>query len=126
MIARLLGEAYKAEAECDVAGALAIFSLAPQDYHCFHSPVEGRIGAMTYISGEYYTVNVRFHSIGSNRENILICYDYPAAGHPLVARRIRRERAKDRTNRQPTIRAGDGGLCRCDDGGDDQNDGRGG
>jgi hypothetical protein len=32
--------------------------LAPQDYHRFHSPVEGRIGEMTYIAGEYYTVNV--------------------------------------------------------------------
>jgi hypothetical protein len=33
-------------------------SLAPQDYHRFHSPVDGKIGPMTYISGEYYTVNV--------------------------------------------------------------------
>jgi phosphatidylserine decarboxylase len=57
-VARLLGEAYKAEAERYTGGALAIFRLAPQDYHRFHSPVEGRIGPMTYISGEYYTVNV--------------------------------------------------------------------
>ncbi|KJA25211.1 hypothetical protein HYPSUDRAFT_214202 [Hypholoma sublateritium FD-334 SS-4] len=56
-IARLLGDAYKADAERYTGGALAIFRLAPQDYHRFHSPVEGRIGAMTYISGEYYTVN---------------------------------------------------------------------
>lgn len=31
--------------------------LAPQDYHRFHSPVKGRIGKMTLIDGEYYTVN---------------------------------------------------------------------
>ena len=32
-------------------------SLAPQDYHRFHSPVKGTIGKMTLIDGEYYTVN---------------------------------------------------------------------
>ncbi|KAJ3927163.1 MAG: phosphatidylserine decarboxylase-domain-containing protein [Lentinula lateritia] len=56
-VARLLGNAYKAEAERYNGGALAIFRLAPQDYHRFHSPVDGRIGNMTYIAGEYYTVN---------------------------------------------------------------------
>jgi len=64
-VARLLGDAYKDQAERYVGGALAIFRLAPQDYHRFHSPVEGRIGPMTYIAGEYYTVNVGFYfSIG--------------------------------------------------------------
>ncbi|KDR72276.1 hypothetical protein GALMADRAFT_1343907 [Galerina marginata CBS 339.88] len=56
-VARLLGDAYKGQAERYTGGALAIFRLAPQDYHRFHSPVEGRIGEMTYIAGEYYTVN---------------------------------------------------------------------
>ncbi|RDB20431.1 Phosphatidylserine decarboxylase proenzyme 3, partial [Hypsizygus marmoreus] len=56
-VARLLGEAYKDHAERYTGGALAIFRLAPQDYHRYHSPVEGRIGPMTVISGEYYTVN---------------------------------------------------------------------
>ncbi|KAF4622347.1 hypothetical protein D9613_009567 [Agrocybe pediades] len=56
-VSRLLGEAYKAEADRYTGGALAIFRLAPQDYHRFHSPVEGKIGPMTYIAGEYYTVN---------------------------------------------------------------------
>lgn len=37
--------------------ALAIFRLAPQDYHRFHAPVDGVVGEMTRISGEYYTVN---------------------------------------------------------------------
>lgn len=57
-IARLLGDVYKDQAEKYTGGALAIFRLAPQDYHRFHSPVEGTIGQMTYIAGEYYTVNV--------------------------------------------------------------------
>ena len=57
-VARLLGDAYKGQAERYTGGAVAIFRLAPQDYHCFHSPVDGTIGPMTYISGEYYAVNV--------------------------------------------------------------------
>ncbi|KAA1476264.1 hypothetical protein DENSPDRAFT_884196 [Dentipellis sp. KUC8613] len=56
-VARLLGDAYKGQAERYNGGALAIFRLAPQDYHRFHSPVDGTIGPMTDISGEYYTVN---------------------------------------------------------------------
>jgi phosphatidylserine decarboxylase len=57
-VARLLGDVYKREADRYHGGALAIFRLAPQDYHRFHSPVDGTIGPMAYISGEYYTVNV--------------------------------------------------------------------
>ena len=57
-VARLLGEAYRGQADKYIGGALAIFRLAPQDYHRFHSPVDGTIGPMTYITGEYYTVNV--------------------------------------------------------------------
>jgi len=56
-VSRLLGDAYKDEAPKYVGGALAIFRLAPQDYHRFHVPVDGKIGKMNYISGEYYTVN---------------------------------------------------------------------
>lgn len=36
---------------------LAVFRLAPQDYHRFHCPVDGTIGPIKFISGEYYTVN---------------------------------------------------------------------
>lgn len=57
-VARLLGDRYRSEAERYAGGALCIFRLAPQDYHRFHSPVDGTLGPMTYISGEYYTVNV--------------------------------------------------------------------
>ncbi|KZT53676.1 hypothetical protein CALCODRAFT_41540 [Calocera cornea HHB12733] len=56
-VQKLLGEAYKDHAEKYEGGALAIFRLAPQDYHRFHSPVDGTIGPMKYIAGEYYTVN---------------------------------------------------------------------
>ncbi|KAI9310603.1 phosphatidylserine decarboxylase-domain-containing protein [Dichotomocladium elegans] len=38
-------------------GSLAIFRLAPQDYHRFHSPVDGTIIATRKIAGQYYTVN---------------------------------------------------------------------
>ncbi|KAF8525860.1 phosphatidylserine decarboxylase-domain-containing protein [Hysterangium stoloniferum] len=56
-VARLLGERYKDQASRYAGGALAIFRLAPQDYHRFHSPVDGTIGPITHIFGEYYTVN---------------------------------------------------------------------
>ena len=57
-MARLLGDEYKGEAERYNGGALCIFRLAPQDYHRFHSPVDGAVGPKTYIAVEYYTVNV--------------------------------------------------------------------
>jgi phosphatidylserine decarboxylase len=37
--------------------SVAIFRLAPQDYHRFHSPVDATIGEITKIPGEYFTVN---------------------------------------------------------------------
>ncbi|KAK5960039.1 phosphatidylserine decarboxylase 2 PWA37_002527 [Arxiozyma heterogenica] len=37
--------------------SLAIFRLAPQDYHRFHAPCDVTIGKPIHISGEYYTVN---------------------------------------------------------------------
>ncbi|CCF60451.1 hypothetical protein KAFR_0K00950 [Kazachstania africana CBS 2517] len=37
--------------------SVAVFRLAPQDYHRFHSPCDGVIGEPQYIDGEYYTVN---------------------------------------------------------------------
>src|SRR6202012_5161756 len=62
-VQKLLGEAYSSQASKYVGGALGVFRLAPQDYHRFHSPVDGIIGPMTYIAGEYYTVNVRLHVV---------------------------------------------------------------
>jgi phosphatidylserine decarboxylase len=37
--------------------SLAIFRLAPQDYHRYHSPITGIIGPITKIPGALYTVN---------------------------------------------------------------------
>ncbi|KAL1405276.1 phosphatidylserine decarboxylase [Vanrija albida] len=56
-VSRLIGPTYQPIVSNYNGGALAIFRLAPQDYHRFHSPVRGRIGKMTDIDGEYYTVN---------------------------------------------------------------------
>ncbi|KAL0066522.1 phosphatidylserine decarboxylase [Marasmius tenuissimus] len=56
-VSRLLGPAFAGEAEKYNGGALAIFRLAPQDYHRYHTPVDGKIGKMADIDGEYYTVN---------------------------------------------------------------------
>lgn len=65
-VERLLGPVYKAEAERYHGGALVIFRLAPQDYHRFHVPVDGTIGPMTLIEGEYYTVNVSLGYLSSS------------------------------------------------------------
>ncbi|KAF7974479.1 hypothetical protein HWV62_12134 [Athelia sp. TMB] len=56
-IARLVGDPCKDQVERYNGGAVAVFRLAPQDYHRFHSPVDGTIGNTTYIPGEYHTVN---------------------------------------------------------------------
>ena len=56
-ISRLLGDTYPQDAKRYVNGALGIFRLAPQDYHRFHIPVDGVMGAPKLIAGEYYTVN---------------------------------------------------------------------
>ncbi|BEJ14342.1 hypothetical protein CspHIS471_0401090 [Cutaneotrichosporon sp. HIS471] len=56
-VSRLLGPCYASEVHKYEGGGLAIFRLAPQDYHRFHSPVRGRIGKITMIDGDYYTVN---------------------------------------------------------------------
>jgi len=37
--------------------SLAIFRLAPADYHRFHCPIDGVTGEITNIEGQYYTVN---------------------------------------------------------------------
>ncbi|KAH8921275.1 hypothetical protein BT69DRAFT_1221753 [Atractiella rhizophila] len=57
--------------------ALAIFRLAPQDYHRFHSPVDGKIGRRWKIEGTYYTVNPQavnqdFNVFTENRRDVLL------------------------------------------------------
>lgn len=56
-ITRLFGDAYPEYVNSFVNGSLAIFRLAPQDYHRFHMPVSGVLGEAKTIEGEYYTVN---------------------------------------------------------------------
>jgi len=38
-------------------GSLAIFRLAPQDYHRFHAPTNMTLESLLELSGQYYTVN---------------------------------------------------------------------
>ena len=39
-------------------GSIAVFRLAPVDYHRYHSPIDGKIGSkIKKITGTYYTVN---------------------------------------------------------------------
>ncbi|GAA5895625.1 hypothetical protein JCM6882_000357 [Rhodosporidiobolus microsporus] len=38
-------------------GAVAVFRLAPADYHRYHSPVKAEVGETKEIEGTYYTVN---------------------------------------------------------------------
>ena len=54
-IEKLLGNTFLSDAPRDPS--LVIFRLAPQDYHRFHSPVDGVVGNLERIEGEYYTVN---------------------------------------------------------------------
>ena len=102
-VARLLGDAYKDQAERYVGGGLVIFRLAPQDYHRFHSPVDGTIGPMSYISGEYYTVNVSNNVLSDYLYVICSCaIRVPcvlATSHQDDTRRLWRKRSKNCTNR---------------------------
>ncbi|KAI0089374.1 phosphatidylserine decarboxylase-domain-containing protein [Irpex rosettiformis] len=87
-IPRLLGDTYKYEADCYNGGALCIFRLAPQDYHQFHSFVDGMIESMTYISGEYYTVNPQairtaLDVYGENARKIVLATNTKDLGHIL-------------------------------------------
>lgn len=87
-IARLLGDAYREEAERYVGGPLAIFRLAPQDYHRFHVPVDGRIGEMRDVKGEYYTVNPQAirSALDVYGENVrkIVPIDSPQFGRVMV------------------------------------------
>ncbi|KAA1476526.1 hypothetical protein DENSPDRAFT_843519 [Dentipellis sp. KUC8613] len=57
--------------------SLASFRLAPADYHRFHSPIDGTLGARTDISGQYYTVNPQavnepgFDVLTANKRSVL-------------------------------------------------------
>ncbi|KAL6051749.1 phosphatidylserine decarboxylase [Balamuthia mandrillaris] len=57
--------------ETFTGGAIGIFRLAPQDYHRFHIPVDGRVGRSWFVDGSYYTVN----PVAINRANINVFGD---------------------------------------------------
>ncbi|KAF8967644.1 phosphatidylserine decarboxylase-domain-containing protein [Flammula alnicola] len=37
--------------------SIAIFRLAPADYHRFHSPIDCEVGDIEFVQGQFYTVN---------------------------------------------------------------------
>ncbi|KAH7330711.1 phosphatidylserine decarboxylase-domain-containing protein [Rhizoctonia solani] len=56
-VPELLGDAKLSEAKFVTNPSLAIFRLAPADYHRFHSPCTGTFSAPTSRGSKYYTVN---------------------------------------------------------------------
>ncbi len=55
-VAGLLGHDDALAAQFD-GGALTIFRLAPQDYHCFHFPCAGTLLSSVFLPGKLYSVN---------------------------------------------------------------------
>ncbi|CDR45926.1 RHTO0S11e06370g1_1 [Rhodotorula toruloides] len=86
-VARMLGDYYKDKAPQYEGGSLAIFRLAPQDYHRYHSPVDGIMGHHDYIAGQYYTVNpmaIRSNvSVYSENVRLVASIDSPIFGEVL-------------------------------------------
>lgn len=56
-IEKLLGKHNTTGGKADDKFSVAIFRLAPQDYHRVHSPLNGKIIKISHIHGSYYTVN---------------------------------------------------------------------
>ncbi|TFK71358.1 hypothetical protein BDN72DRAFT_895722 [Pluteus cervinus] len=69
--------------------SLAIARLAPADYHRFHSPIDGTLGEIVNIPGQYYTVNplavneVGFDVFTANTRSILYI-KHKATGLPVA------------------------------------------
>jgi len=53
----LLGDADEKLAQVFQGGSMAVFRLAPQDYHRFHFSVSGTLLSATPVPGHLYTVN---------------------------------------------------------------------
>jgi phosphatidylserine decarboxylase len=89
-IPNLLGVAPDSEHALQFDGAsLAIFRLAPADYHRFHSPLDAEVGDITDIPGQYYTVNPQavnepgFDVFTANRRAVLYL-KHEASGIPVA------------------------------------------
>ncbi|KIJ20648.1 hypothetical protein PAXINDRAFT_160190 [Paxillus involutus ATCC 200175] len=71
-------------------GSLAIFRLAPSDYHRFHSPVDATIrGKATDVPGQYYTVNpqaVNEHNLDvlSRNKRSVLYMDHTPSGKTIA------------------------------------------
>ncbi|KAI0915368.1 hypothetical protein AcV5_003859 [Taiwanofungus camphoratus] len=69
--------------------SLASFRLAPADYHRFHSPIDGTIGEIVDIPGQYYTVNPQavnepgFDVFTANKRSVLYM-THAASGLPIA------------------------------------------
>lgn len=87
-VKRLLKDAYPEDAARFENGALGIFRLAPQDYHRFHIPVDGKMGKPKLIAGEYYTVNpMAIRSaldVYGENVRVLVPIDSPTHGRVMV------------------------------------------
>jgi phosphatidylserine decarboxylase len=58
-------------------GTMAIFRLAPQDYHRYHCPVDGKILSITDVAGDLLTVNpIAINSVtnvfGVNKRSVMV------------------------------------------------------
>ncbi|GAA5911219.1 hypothetical protein JCM5296_001323 [Sporobolomyces johnsonii] len=84
-LARLLQDPNLAERLED--GCVAIFRLAPADYHRFHAPFDAVVGQIHHISGDYYTVNSlivrdkRFDPLAENKRDITVLSAIRAPDH---------------------------------------------
>lgn len=87
-VERLFGDAYPEYVSNYEQGSLAIFRLAPQDYHRFHIPVSGTLGEPRKIEGEYYTVNpMAIRSaldVYGENVRVLVPIDSPEFGKVMV------------------------------------------
>jgi len=69
--------------------SLAIFRLAPSDYHRFHCPIDGTVGDIVHIPGQYYTVNPQavnepgFDVFTANTRSVLFL-THTATGLPVA------------------------------------------
>jgi len=67
--------------------AIAVFRLAPADYHRWHSPVSGTIGPIKHVDGGYATVNPTavnedFNVFTENRRDVTLITMPPKDGAP--------------------------------------------
>lgn len=74
----LLSDTNLADRNFPPGSALAVFRLAPADYHRFHHPVGPAIvGPTRHVAGEYYTVNPQavnedFDVFTTNRRDVVL------------------------------------------------------